>query len=169
MKENESLRVSIGKENTSVHLADLLPLIKESLSAGQKVKFIPYGTSMLPMIRQGVDSVTLAPAPERLKKYDIPLYIRDDGSFVLHRVVKVGESYTCVGDNQFIFEKGIEKDQIVAVLVEFERDGKIHTVSESGYKLYCRFWHFSRPIRRLWRRTMGMARKVARIILKNKR
>jgi hypothetical protein len=27
------------------------------------------------------------------------------------------------------------------------------------YRLYCRFWHYSRPLRRFWRRGMGWLRR----------
>ena len=50
------------------HLEDLMPLIRERLAVGQSVKFSPRGNSMLPMLRQGVDSVVLSPLPERLQK-----------------------------------------------------------------------------------------------------
>ena len=51
---------------------ELLPLIREQLSRGECVRISPKGTSMLPMLRQGMDTVVLAPVPEHLKKYDIP-------------------------------------------------------------------------------------------------
>ena len=66
-------------------------------AAGQSVRFSPRGVSMLPMLRQGRDSVVLSPAPKQLRKYDLPLYRRDDGSYVLHRVVKAGQTYACMG------------------------------------------------------------------------
>ena len=53
----------------------LMPLLRERLAAGQTVRYLPFrGISMLPMLRQGKDSVELAPLPEKLKKYDLPLY-----------------------------------------------------------------------------------------------
>ena len=95
---------------------DLVPLFRERLEAGQKVRFSPRGISMLPMLRQGRDCVILSPVPEKLKKYDLPLYRRDDGKYVLHRVVKVDETYTCIGDNQFVYEPGLRHDQMIAVV-----------------------------------------------------
>lgn len=132
-------------------LEEMLPLIKECLSAGQSVKFSPRGISMLPMIVQGRDSVTLSSPPEKLKKFDIPLYRREDGHFVLHRVVKVGDTYTCIGDNQFKKETGIAHSQVIAVITAFTRKGKTYAVSHFGYRLYCVFWHYSRLLRRVWR------------------
>jgi len=128
-----------------------MPLIKEKLAEGKSVTFSPRGISMLPMLRQGKDTVTLSPLPARLKKYDIPLYQREDGKYVLHRIVKAGETYTCIGDNQFAAEEGLSHSQMIAVVTEFTRSGKVHSVNELSYKLYCRFWHCSRPLRRIWR------------------
>ena len=98
-----------------VELEQVLPLLQETVSRGNRFRFSPKGTSMRPMLIMGRDSVELIKAPEKLKKYDIPLYRRDDGQFVLHRVVKVGESYTCIGDNQFVYETGVRPEQILAV------------------------------------------------------
>ena len=94
----------------------LMPLIRERLEAGQTVRFSPMGISMLPMLRQGKDSVVLSPVPEKLKKYDLPLYRRPDGQYVLHRIAEVGDTYTCIGDNQFRMEPGVEHGQILALV-----------------------------------------------------
>lgn len=141
------------------YMKDLVPLFRERLSAGQTVRFSPRGISMLPMLRQGIDDVVLSPLPAKLKKYDLPLYQRDDGHFVLHRIVRVGETYTCIGDNQFELEPGLRHDQMIAVVTAFYRDGKYHSVTEPGYRIYCRVWHFSRGLRHLWRRGKGWLRR----------
>ena len=142
-----------------VALDSIMPIIRETLAAGRSVQFSPRGTSMLPMIRQGTDKVTLSPLPDTLKKYDLPLYQRSNGQYVLHRIVKAGETYTCVGDNQFVPEKGLRQEQMIAVVTAFTRGGKSIPVSALSYRLYCRFWHFSRPFRHFWRRGMGWLRR----------
>lgn len=114
---------------------------------------------MLPMIRQGIDSVVLSPVPEKLKKYDLPLYQREIGKYVLHRIVRIGDTYTCIGDNQFSEESGIRQEQILGVVTGFYRDRTYHSVKEPAYQLYCRFWHYSRPLRRFWRRGIGWLRR----------
>lgn len=131
----------------SVRLEQMLPLMEEQLASGQSVRFSPKGTSMLPMLRQGKDSVVLSPVPERLKKFDLPLYRREDGQFVLHRVVKVGETYTCIGDNQYELEPGLRHEQMIALVTAFTRGDREHSVEEWGYRVYCRVWHYSRPVR----------------------
>ena len=140
-------------------LEQLLPLIQERLAAGKRVKFMPKGVSMMPMLRQGIDSVVLSPVPKKLKKYDLPLYRRKNGQFVLHRVVKVGQTYTCIGDNQFIYEPGLEHAQMVGVVTSFYRGKKEVPVTALSYRIYCRLWHIGRPLRRFWRRCKGWLKR----------
>lgn len=126
-----------------------MPLMLETLEAGREVTFSPRGTSMLPMLCEGRDRVTLSKPSGALKKYDIALYQRRDGRYVLHRVVCVGETYTMIGDNQFIFEKGILEDQIIGVCTSFVRKGKKTDVTNKRYRLYVILWHYSRFPRRI--------------------
>jgi hypothetical protein len=146
-------------------LAELMPLIRERLAAGQSVSFSPKGTSMLPMLRQGVDTVELSGIQGGLKKYDIPLYQRENGQFVLHRIVKTGKSFTCMGDNQFQPEYPVEPEQMIAVVTAFTRNGRRIEVTNPGYRFYCRFWCFTRPVRHLLRRCWrGVKRLLKQLI-----
>lgn len=154
----------MNKEIYITHMDDLMPLMRERLAAGQSVCFTPKGVSMLPMLRQGRDTVTLSPITGKLKKYDLPLYQRSNGKYVLHRIVRVGETYTCSGDNQVVLEHGLTQEQMIAVVTAYTRDGKNHSVSSIGYRLYCRLWHHTRLIRRIWR---GLRRRLARRFRKN--
>ena len=114
---------------------------------------------MMPMLRDGQDQVVLSPLPERLKKYDLPLYRRENGQFVLHRIVSAGETYTCVGDNQFNLEPGLHHEQMIGLVTAFTRTGKTYNVNDMSYWLYCRLWHYSRPVRKFWRRCVGWLRR----------
>lgn len=140
-------------------LEELMPLIRERLAMGHSVKFFPRGISMRPMLRQGIDSVVFSPLPEKLCKYDLPLYQRKNGQYVLHRIVEAGQTYTCVGDNQFQLERGLEHSQMIALVTAFYRKDRKHDVREPGYRLYCRFWHYSRGIRHFWRRGIGWLKR----------
>ena len=134
-----------------LQLEQLMPLFREKLEQGESVRFYPRGISMLPMLRQGIDSVVLSPLPERLKKYDLPLYRRENGQFVMHRIVKVGETITCIGDNQFCLEHGLKQEQMIGIVTAFYRGEKRHSVTEFGYGLYCRLWHYTRFPRHVFR------------------
>ncbi|MBQ8610965.1 MAG: S24/S26 family peptidase [Oscillospiraceae bacterium] len=150
------------KERPQEHFAELdtlMPLIRESLAAGKSVRFSPRGISMLPMLRQGLDSVVLSPLPEKLRRFDLPLYRRDDGKYVLHRIVEADSTYTCIGDNQFEMEHGLRYDQMIALVTVFYRGEKRISVTNPGYRMYCCLWHFSRPLRHFWRRGKGWLRR----------
>lgn len=152
-------------KETLAPMEELMPLIREALAAGQSVRISPRGVSMLPMLRQGKDSVVLSPISGKLSRFDLPLYRRENGAYVLHRIVEAGETYTCMGDNQFIAERELKHAQMIAIVTAFYRGGKKHAVTESGYQLYCRIWHYSRPLRRFWRRGMGWLRRQLKKML----
>jgi hypothetical protein len=140
-------------------LEELMPHIRSSLAEGKCVTIGPKGTSMLPLIRQGTDYVELSPLPEKLKKYDLPLYQRPDGTFVLHRIIKAGTTYTCMGDNQFRKETGVTYDQMIALVTAIYRGEKRVSVTAFSYKAYCRLWHWTRFFRRVWHKLARIFRK----------
>ena len=140
-------------------LDQLMPLILEELAAGRSVRFSPSGSSMLPMLREGVDSVVLSPLPSKLKKYDLPLYQRTSGQYVLHRVVKAGQTYTCIGDNQFYKETGLQHNQMIALVTVFSRNGKDFSTNHIFYRFYCHIWHYSRPVRHFISRAFHWLRR----------
>lgn len=126
-------------EKMRVNLSELLPIIEEQLAVGKEVCFSPKGISMLPLLVPERDSVILRSPPEKLKKYDLPLYRRENGQFVLHRVVKVKKdgSYVMCGDNQFSRESGIKQSQIIGIVTSFYRNDRHIKSNNLLYKLYC--------------------------------
>lgn len=140
------------EKNKQLNIAgkDLVPIMKEQINSGKTVTFSPKGTSMLPLIRQGRDSVTLEKITRPLKRHDIVFYQRDNGQYVLHRIVKIGETITCVGDNQFTLEKGLRHDQMFAVVSAYLRDGKAHSINNFPYRVYCVLLYSLRPFRRFF-------------------
>ena len=146
--------------NHAIPLDELMPLIRERLAAGESVRLSPHGTSMLPMLKDGRDQVILSPLPDKLRKYDLPLYRRDNGQYVLHRVIKAKDCYTCMGDNQFAAEKGLRHDQMIAVVKSFVRKGKEYSTDCLRYKVYCRFWCAVRPLRHLSLKVRGVLRRI---------
>ena len=140
--------MSLSKE---VQLDEVIDIISEKLRAGGTVTFTPSGTSMLPMLRDGEDVVVLKGTEgKRLHLFDVPLYRRDNGQYVLHRVIDFCRdgTYVMCGDNQFDREKGIRDDQIIAVMTGFFRKGKTYSTGSFLYRTYINFWYYSRPFRR---------------------
>ena len=139
---------------------ELMPLITERLAAGFAVRYLPFrGVSMLPMLRQGKDSVELSPLPAKLKKFDLPVYRRSSGQLVMHRVVDVKEDYyICMGDNTETFEK-IYPEQLIGVVSAFKRGEKRIEVTDSGYQRYCRIWRMTRPFRSVYKKMKRLVKK----------
>lgn len=139
---------------------EIFPLIEEGIKNGGKYRFYPRGTSMLPLIRQGVDSVVFTNAGE-IKKYDMILYLRDDGAFVLHRVVAVKDGkYHMCGDNQCFVEKGIRPDQVKAFVSGLYRKDDYISINDPEYLRYVKRRVASIPQRRLKARIRSAISKI---------
>lgn len=140
-------------ETKKLSMNELLPIMLGEFKQGRKFRMITNGASMLPLIGNGCDTVVLKKPPEgRLRKYDIPLYRRSDGSFALHRIVRLGENgYTMCGDNQTALEKGITDRNILAVADSIiKSDGRIYHLRGLRYRLYCLGISAYRPVRRVF-------------------
>lgn len=131
----------------------LMVLVRERLAEGYKVRYLPFkGVSMLPLLRQGKDRVELGPLPQKLKKYDLPVYQMPSGKYLMHRILKVTPThYICLGDNTLEFET-IYPEQMIGVVTAIERNGKRIEVSHPLYRLYCLIWGHTRPLRILYKR-----------------
>ena len=97
---------------------------------------------MMPLIRQGRDLMVISGKPSgRLKKYDVPLYRRDNGQYVLHRILKVRDNdYVICGDNRWNREYGITDGHMIGVLSAVIRNGKTVSVTDRKYLLYVHLW-----------------------------
>jgi len=122
-----------------------------------KLVFTNTGISMMPLLRQHRDLLIIAPKPEgRLRRWDVPLYKRDNGQYVMHRVLWVRKNdYVMCGDNQWRPEFGIQDRHIIGVLEAVNRDGKIlpvrsteeHPTVPLKYRIYVFLWCFFYPVR----------------------
>lgn len=116
------------------------------------------GTSMRPLIRQGKDIMIISKLDRKPKKMDVPLYKRDSGQYVLHRIVKVTkDGYVLRGDNTYCNEHGITDKHILGVLTGVIRNGKEVSVHSFGYVLYSYFWYYTYYIRKM---VVWMKRKI---------
>lgn len=122
---------------------------EEALAASGKIYRPNDGVSMMPLLRQHRDIMVISKRPEgRLKKYDAPLYLRPNGRYVLHRIVKVREEdYVIIGDNCIHREYGITDSDIIGVLTAVVRDGKEISVEDWRYKVYVHLWCDVLPLR----------------------
>lgn len=111
--------------------------MEERFDAGGTFTFRPGGISMLPYIRGGEDKVTIRRFEGNAKKYEVVFFRRDDGKYIMHRVVgKKGGEYLICGDNQWRKER-VSEEKIFATECGVERNGR-KIKKGSLYALYCR-------------------------------
>ena len=121
---------------------------EEQLAKNGKLIYTNKGDSMMPLIKQGRDLLVIEPVHGRLKKYDVPLYRRDSGQYVLHRILKVRPNdYVICGDNRWVKEYGIEDRHIIGVLTAVIRNGKEIKVTDWKYMMYVHLWCDFYPVR----------------------
>ncbi len=150
-----------------VDMSSVVPLIREILAVGGTTELTVSGNSMRPLFKHRVSRVRLAVA-DTYAPGDVVLYQRDNGAFVLHRILQIkGGLFVMRGDNQYLAETGIRQDQILAAMTAFTRDG-VHW-HKSGcilHRIYRTFWVRSCPVRRRCKR---MFDRLFSMIYKRKR
>lgn len=109
------------------------------------------GTSMWPLLKEGKSRVQVETKEgKKVRKGDIVLYRRKDGTLVLHRVIRVEEedAFLVCGDHQWKQVEVIRRNQILAVAQGFFRNG--HYIDEKTwwYRLYKKFWTGNLTVRR---------------------
>lgn len=123
-------------QTVEIPMEELVKIIRLQLETAGRANLTVTGCSMLPMLRQYRDSVTLAPISDQLKPGDIALFQREDGRYVLHRVISLTpEGYRFCGDNQATPET-VTQQQLVARVVRYHKKGKERTLNGLGYRLY---------------------------------
>lgn len=131
--------------NEIMDLEDVIDVIEEVLGSGGEFRLHPRGSSMLPLIVQGRDWVVLARRVDNtVRRNDIAFYRRDNGQFVLHRVMRVEKdgTYTMCGDHQCYLEQGIRQEQVIGYVKELHRNDKKVSFRSLRYRLYTTFWNW---------------------------
>lgn len=143
------------------NLSECEPFIRAVLEKGGAFPFYPQGTSMEPAICAGRDMVVLSPLPGQLKKYQIVLYKRDNGAFVLHRIIHINDSsFTMRGDHQFLSEPGIRREQMIGIVTELVRDGRTIHINDTAHRILAVLWVRTAFLRRVWRRFLASIRSA---------
>lgn len=132
-----------------IYIAEYDGLIREVLASGGEFRLYPHGTSMLPLIRQGVDSVVLRQLDRPPQKYDILFYQRRDGSYILHRVKEVTANGLILwGDGQMVLEYGVTDDMVIGYVARIFQGEKELDCQGCRYRLYLWLWQF-KAVRRV--------------------
>ena len=142
---------------------------KEQLNQKGTIAIVPGGNSMWPTLKHHGQAVIIRQKAERLKKYDVALYVAPSGKYILHRVIAVKDDvYLIRGDNTYAVER-VPKTSVIGVLFKFNRKGKSHTTDERLYKIYSRLWHYIYPLRFICKKVKNTLGKIYRAIFKRKK
>jgi hypothetical protein len=135
---------------------------EKELAVHGRFMYKNVGTSMMPLIREGKDVMIIERPNGRLRKYDVALY-KKNGSYILHRVIKVRESdYVIVGDHCTVREYGITDSDIIGVMKGLIRSGKELDLNSFGYKFYYHLWCDLYPVRVFIIKMKSFARRALR-------
>lgn len=109
------------------------------------------GTSMWPLLKEGISQIQLIPLDEKpLKKGDMVLYRREDDTLVFHRIVKApekGKILVC-GDHQWKQVESIRESQILGVAQGFYKRGRYIDDTVTWYRIYKMIWNKNLTLRR---------------------
>ena len=113
------------------------------------IAFVPGGNSMWPILKNRKQSVVVTLKTERLKKYDVALYSRENDVFVLHRVMEVTpDGYIMCGDSQFTIEKVLE-ESVFGVMKGFYQGEKYVECTDKKYVERVNKWYKRKKLRKL--------------------
>lgn len=145
-----------------VGMKEIYKLIEAAFANDQDIILKVRGTSMYPLMRDRKDSFKLTKIKDKLKKKDIVLYIRSNGDFVLHRIIKIKNGqYLITGDNQVSLET-VNIEQMKGIVSEVHRKGKIIDCKKSiKYKCYVFFWCSSLFLRRIYLKLIRILKRIS--------
>ncbi len=148
-------KMSYEKMNTAVKvkLDSIYEVMEEMLSLGKEVTFTTNGDSMRPLLFSS-DSVTLKRVPN-YKKGDVVLFRKDDGSFVLHRIIKIKKDTVFTeGDALIRKDAPFDKSRIIGKAVAFIRKDKTIRLADFSYRFYKAVYvsAFGRTLRKIKRK-----------------
>ncbi len=123
-----------------ISMEDVAQLVQVQLRNGGIAQLNVTGYSMMPLLYHRRDRVQLAPATGDEKVGDVIFYRRDNGRYILHRIIQVTQDgYICCGDNQ-AEKEDVARQQLIAVMTAFARKGKSYDITCWGYRVYTALW-----------------------------
>lgn len=139
---------------------------EEVLERDKSFIYKTTGVSMLPMLRQNRDLVIISEKRGRLAKNDVALFKRENGQYVLHRVISLtDDGYIIRGDNCYGSEN-VGEERIIGVMTGFVRGKRQYSTQDAAYKCYVRVMNSAYPLRRFYIRVRGFLVKIKRKLLK---
>ncbi|MBP3368030.1 MAG: S24/S26 family peptidase [Clostridia bacterium] len=150
-------------KNTETHIIDAVrdaDSLVDILASGGVFPLVVTGSSMLPFLKEGRDTVILQKA-DKLCRGQIVFFRRNSGEFILHRVRRKYPNGRLLvnGDAQSWCEL-IRSECVLAEVISIERRGR--TIDPNGFtsRLLRMLWYPTRPVRPLIFRLYTLSKKV---------
>lgn len=136
---------------------------KEQLNQKGTIAIVPGGNSMWPTLKHHGQAVIIRQKAERLKKYDVALFTRPDGKYVLHRVLEVlDDGYVFCGDSLLYTEKVLE-EQVFGVMCGFYDKQNYVEVDDKNYIKKVEKWYRRKKLRYIRLKFFYLTNKIKRI------
>lgn len=132
--------------------------IRTLVSEGKTVTLTVKGNSMNPFIVHLRDRMTVGPwKDEDIRKGTVALVKDTRGSYVIHRIIKRDKDrVVLLGDGNIGFTETATLDNVIGIMHNIDRKGRIWTPQSTLWRLYSWFWMTLTPLRRyplaLWRK-----------------
>ncbi len=132
------------------------------LADGAAAPVVVTGSSMLPFLKNGIDTVWLE-QKGAYKRGQIVFFRRENGAFILHRVRKLYPDGRMLmnGDAQ-VWCEIIESSQALAAVTAVTRNGKTKSESRFSVKLRNALWYHTRVFRPFLFAAYGKLRRFGR-------
>ncbi len=123
------------------------------------------GVSMRPLLHEESSHVLIRRLEGRPKKNDVLLYVRPDGTQVLHRLRGYdGDICLIRGDNTFGMER-VPLSAVKGVMETAWRGEKEVSISDFRYRLYVWFWNLIYPLRLMKHKAKAGVVKTGKLLL----
>ena len=145
----------------SIGIEEWCKLSKEGIAPPVTIPL--EGSSMQPLIRRGIDPVTIVPLQRPLKKGDVILFTTNPGRFVVHRVWKLKDGFVCpLGDNCWNPDGWIPEENVLGQAICYIRNGRRYRLDTPPARIWGRVWMGLLPVRIVYYRARALAGKCCR-------
>jgi len=131
----------------TVSCRSLMPLLREALCRGSRVRMAVSGSSMRPFLRDG-DRLELVAVASTPPPGEVVLAEVGEGVYLLHRIAKRrGDRFWLLGDAQVEIQGPLPMSRLIARAVAVERRTQWIRLDSPGWRIAGWLWARLRPWR----------------------
>ncbi|MBP3918266.1 MAG: S24/S26 family peptidase [Clostridia bacterium] len=150
-------------------MKDETAVIAAQLRAGKTVVTSTRGVSMEPLLHEDKTLVTLQPVQRTLCVGELPIFLRNDGKYVIHRIIEVHDAYYRTRGDNCLSSETVPHTSVLGVVTEIYRNGSYLKVTDKKYLLYVWIWRITTPLRLMIFRGITWLKRIIRRIRQKKK